>query len=250
MLSAFISALIPMLAGAQLILTLVLMKGEICPGQRGRIHRLLPVLALMWASAATEQPLALLVTAFIAWFYSQVKTGKTRDSGPLPVLWLADVAALVLVIMAIMKMPDWVGGSVICISTVLLGAIGAHLLLVMAKSRLQAFHKLLPAVGVLAAMLTTICIVPFAYGLSDEQLALMTPSVLTHFTLLIVALLLWCWHLFSSATVNKMLLSLSCVLLISSMTGFNALYQQHQLDQPDADCSGQHDCVIQRPDSH
>ncbi|WP_139281537.1 hypothetical protein [Vibrio aerogenes] len=237
-------------------MTLVLMKGEICPGQRGRIHRLFPVLALLWASVAVQHLLAMVVTALIAGLYTRVKTGKTRDSGPLMLLWLADMAALVLVIMTIVGMPDWIGGVVIAFSTILSGAISAHLLLVMAKSRLQAFHKLLPAVGVLAAMMITVCIVPFTYGLSDEQLSIMTSSVLIYFSLMIAGLLLWCWHLFLSSTVSRVLLALSCLLLLSSMTGFNSLYQhnsqnQHiQLSQQSLNCPAhQPDCVIQRPDS-
>ena len=32
----------PMLFGAQALLTLLLIKGDICPGQRGRLHKMLP----------------------------------------------------------------------------------------------------------------------------------------------------------------------------------------------------------------
>lgn len=73
----------PMLLGAQLILTLILVKGDICPGQRGRIHKVLPVLAIMWLAVASLKIEAMMVVFAIAYFYSQV---QTKNSGTRPIV--------------------------------------------------------------------------------------------------------------------------------------------------------------------
>ncbi len=79
-----------MLLGAQIILTLVLVKGEICPGQRGRIHKVLPAIGVLWLAVASVKIEAFMIVAAIFYFYSQVQTKKTRDEGPLWVLYLAN----------------------------------------------------------------------------------------------------------------------------------------------------------------
>lgn len=54
-------------------LTLVLVK-EICPGQRGRIHKVLPALAVLWLAVASIKIEAFLVVFALFYFYSQVQT--------------------------------------------------------------------------------------------------------------------------------------------------------------------------------
>ena len=61
----------PMLLGAQLILTLILVKGDICPGQRGRIHKMLPAIGVLWLAVASLRIEAFLVVFAIFYFYSQ-----------------------------------------------------------------------------------------------------------------------------------------------------------------------------------
>ena len=84
----------PMLLGAQLILTLILVKGDICPGQRGRIHKMLPAIGVLWLAVASLRIEAFLIVFAIFYFYSQVQTKKTRDSGPIWVMYLACGLAL------------------------------------------------------------------------------------------------------------------------------------------------------------
>ncbi len=43
----------PMLFGAQALLTLLLIKGDICPGQRGRLHKMLPSIGILWLAVAS-----------------------------------------------------------------------------------------------------------------------------------------------------------------------------------------------------
>ena len=63
----------PMLLGAQLILTLILVKGNICPGQRGRIHKMLPAIGVLWLAVASLRIEAFLIVFAIFYFYSQVQ---------------------------------------------------------------------------------------------------------------------------------------------------------------------------------
>ncbi|MDM7484535.1 MAG: hypothetical protein P3W98_005180, partial [Vibrio metschnikovii] len=79
MLYSLLSVMAPMLLGAQVLLTLVLVKGDICPGQRGRIHKVLPVLAILWVAVASLKVEAFLVVFALLYFYSQVQTKKTRQ---------------------------------------------------------------------------------------------------------------------------------------------------------------------------
>ncbi len=107
MVQFLLSSFAPMLLGAQLVLTLVLVKGDICPGQRGRIHKLLPAIGLMWMAVSSIEIAAFLVVFAIFYFYSKVQTGKTRDAGPLWVLYLADGLAVSFVAIQAMKQPMW-----------------------------------------------------------------------------------------------------------------------------------------------
>ncbi len=79
MLYSLLSVMAPMLLGAQVLLTLVLVKGDICPGQRGRIHKVLPVLAILWVAVASLKVEAFLVVFALLYFYSQVQTKKNTS---------------------------------------------------------------------------------------------------------------------------------------------------------------------------
>ncbi|USP15006.1 hypothetical protein [Vibrio gazogenes] len=224
MLNAFIAVLLPMTAGSQFILTLVLTRGEICPGQRGRIHRILPLLLVLWLLVASQHLYTLLNVALIGYFYSQVKTGKTRQEGPLKILYLANGVAGLTMFFAILTAPNWVAAVTLILSCLLLGAIAAHWLLTVARTRLQAFHRLLPIAGILAAMLLTLCIVPLAANMDPIQLHNVLHSILLSFSLLVVAVIIWSWHLLMAKSADKVQLGISCVVLLTSMTGFHLLY--------------------------
>ncbi len=72
MVQQLLTVFAPMLLGAQLILTLILVKGDIGPGQRGRIHKVLPPIAIMWLAVASLRIEAMMIVFAIAYFYSQV----------------------------------------------------------------------------------------------------------------------------------------------------------------------------------
>ncbi len=102
MIQSVLNLFVPMLLGTQLILFSVLYKGQICPGQRGRIHRLIPGIGLLWLSVVSTQLYAFLVAACLFHFYSRVTKGKTKDKGPLWSLALASILAFGLLVMQLL----------------------------------------------------------------------------------------------------------------------------------------------------
>ncbi|MGF1685467.1 hypothetical protein L4C36_02065 [Photobacterium japonica] len=207
--------LIPALLGAQLVLTMVLTKGEICPGQRGRVHKTLPILLVGWLIATIFQPLAVLPLLALAYFTMKVKTGKTRDAGPLNVFYAADGLAAVVWLMtaASLSLPV----AVLSLMAIpLFGALLAHLLLTQARTRLQAFHRLLPFAGVASAILSVLCLLWVAMQLGDAQAQAMVGTMIAALVCLVAALLVWAMHLLSAKTVNRWQLLAAAVLLVGS----------------------------------
>lgn len=95
-----------MLLGAQIILTMILVKGDICPGQRGRLHKVLPSIGVLWLAVASIKIEAFLVVFAIFYFYSRVQTTKTRNEGPLWVLYLVNGLSLAYVGILIGEAPS------------------------------------------------------------------------------------------------------------------------------------------------
>lgn len=213
-----------MLLGAQIILTLVLVKGDICPGQRGRIHKVLPAVAVLWLAVASVKIEAFMIVAAIFYFYSQVQTKKTRDSGPMWVLYLANGLAVAYVAILMGQAHNWSAALSLLTMVALLGAMFGHLLMTIARTRLQAFHRILPVAGILSAMLTTLCIVPYAYSLSADNLNAMTQPLLISFALMVAGIIVWSWHIMMSKAIDKVQLAVAQVMILASATGFHGLY--------------------------
>ncbi|OIQ26649.1 hypothetical protein [uncultured Vibrio sp.] len=207
-----------MLLGAQLVLTIILLKGDICPGQRGRIHKTFPVIGVLWLAVASLKIEAFLVVFAIFYFYSQVKTGKTRDSGPVWLLYLANGLALSFVGIQISMQATIAQSLAYFVLVFLLGASFSHLLLTVARTRLQAFHKVLPVTGVVASMAFVISVLIALVGVDDAQLELMLTPLVVVFALLIMGVASSCWHLITSKAINKVPLVVSLLLLLSSAT--------------------------------
>ncbi|MDA0154176.1 hypothetical protein OH460_17780 [Vibrio sp. Makdt] len=214
----------PMLLGAQLILTLILVKGDICPGQRGRIHKMLPAIGVLWLAVASVKIEAFLVVFAIFYFYSQVQTKKTRDSGPIWVMYLACGLALSYVAIQAFEQPTVVGIITTLLLVVLLGAAFAHLLLTIARTRLQAFHRVLPVVGVLTGMLVVLATVVNVYSLSEAQLEPVISALLFSFALLISSIVVWCWHLLFVKTAEKVQLTVSLLMLLAAVVGLTPIW--------------------------
>jgi len=215
MFTGYLTFLIPALLGAQLILTLVLTKGEICPGQRGRVHKTLPVILVGWVLAVGSHPVSLLPLLTLGYFTFKVKTGKTRDSGPLSVLYSADLLAVLswLMLLPTMSYPQ-IGLSLMAVA--LFGASLAHLLLTQARTRLQAFHRLLPFIGFASAIVSVLLMLWLLLGLDESTVQSMTADVVGSLVLLVLSLLIWAGHILLSKTVNRWQLLAASVLLAAS----------------------------------
>ena len=224
MLYSLLNVMAAMLLGAQVLLTLVLVKGDLCPGQRGRIHKVLPVLAILWLAVASLKIEAFLVVFALIYFYSQVQTKKTRQEGPLWALYLANGLALAFVAVLAADALSWSGSLSLISQVFLLGAILGHLLLVQARSRLQAFHRLLPVLGIVSAMLMTLCLVPYTYQLDQAALSQLMQPLLLSFSSLIIGILVWSWHLLLVKPVAKGQLLLAQCLVLVAAAGFHHLY--------------------------
>ena len=208
--------LIPALLGAQLILTLVLTKGEICPGQRGRVHKTLPVLLLGWLVVALAQPYAFLPLAALGYFTLKVKTGKTRDAGPLNVFYAANVLAF-LVWFSLLPTLTLPVAVLSLVSIALFGSLVAHILLTQARTRLQAFHRLLPFAGFISAMVSVLCLLWLSSLFDEGQLASLTTNVVASLVLLVAGLLVWSMHLLTGKTVNRWQLVAAAGILVLSV---------------------------------
>lgn len=214
----------PMLLGAQLILTLILVKGDICPGQRGRIHKMLPAIGVLWLAVASLRIEAFLIVFAIFYFYSQVQTKKTRDSGPIWVMYLACGLALSYVAIQASEQVNPVGIITTVLLVALLGASFGHLLLTIARTRLQAFHRVLPVVGVLSGMLVVLATVINVYSLSEAQLEPVISTLLFSFALLISSIVVWCWHLLFAKTPEKVQLTIALLMLLASVIGLTPVW--------------------------
>lgn len=215
----------PMLLGTQLVLLLVLVKGDICPGQRGRIHKQLPIIALGWLGLGfLYWPLAL-VGVLILVFFSQVKVSKTRDSGPIWLLYFA-IAAASLFNIQLMLAGDWGNMLFMLTTVVILGASLSHFLLLLARTRLQAFHRLLPIAVIIGAILITVVVLLQAFQYSMSYVDQIIVPLMVCFMSLIASVVFSSWHLFTQQTIQKTQPFCGLAVCLTSLLGFSALLFQ------------------------
>ena len=110
---------------------------------------------------------------------------------------------------------------------VLLGSAFAHLMLLRARHRLQAFNLLLPLAGLLAAMLSLIWLAVLVSGQDNGAgLDALIPGVLTQAGLLIAALLLWFSPIYRQQETAPVVLSVTlCGLIIAQIAATSVLHQ-------------------------
>ncbi len=97
------------------------------------------------------------------------------------------------------------------------------MLLVIARSRLQAFHRILPVTGVVSGMVMALTVLGFVYGLTDEALKTILPTLLISLALMITGIVIWCWHLFMDKEVSKGQLGVALGVILISMTSYGGL---------------------------
>ncbi|GMQ46080.1 hypothetical protein [Vibrio sp. 10N] len=224
MITAVLTLLAPALAVAMLVLTLILAKGDICPGQRGRIHKLIPAIGILWLAIASLRIEAFLVVFSLFYFYSKVQTGKTREKGPFWALHLANGMASTFSLILVAQQPNLAQSLSLACAGLLLGAVFAHLLLTIAKTRLQAFHRILPVSGVVFAMLLALSFVFNAYQWDQKIVAEYTPAVIISLFMLMLGVVIWSWHIIRHQTPAKGQLAVAFLSLLVTNVGLLQLY--------------------------
>ncbi|MGF1726976.1 hypothetical protein [Photobacterium nomapromontoriensis] len=179
------------------------------------MHKTLPVLLIGWLLATVAQPLAVLPLVALGYFTMKVKTGKTRDAGPVKVLFAADGLGFV-VWLAMLPQLTLPVAALSAIAIGLLGGLLAHILLTHARTRLQAFHRLLPFAGFASAMLSVLCLLWLTSQYDEVQVQAMTSTIIGALVLMVCALLVWAMHLLTNKTVNRWQLMIAGGLLIGS----------------------------------
>jgi hypothetical protein len=214
MIEQFLVLLAASLLGAQLIISLVLVKGDICPGQRGRIHKTLPVLCFLWLAVCWQYPYALNIPIILGYFFSQVQTRKTKEQGPLWIFHLTNLFSFAIWMFQVFSNDVIASKLVSLVGLFLLGGILGHCFLTQAKTRLQAFHRLLPIAGVISAILLSLVVLyemnSIPFQANDK---LVVNQFLASFLLLIVGVLTWCLHLLTSRKISLIQLLIACCIL-------------------------------------
>lgn len=223
MFESVLSLFAPMLVGTLSILTIILIKGEICPGQRGRLHKLLPAVGLLWLAVTSIHIEAFIISATIIYFFSQVQTGKTREIGPVWVLYLANLFGWLFLAYTIYEVALFTSAISWLSLVVLLGAVFSHLLLLVARCRLVAFHRLLPIAGMLSGILLVLSLAFQVMQMSPSQLEGLEFTILAGLALLVFGLLVWPLHIVTNKTPSKWQLSVSFTLLLLSGFSFYPL---------------------------
>lgn len=222
-----------MALGALIALGLVLWRGDLCPGQRSRITTqifsvwVITALSLMLAVEAKAADwliwsggAALILGVVLSLAQSRLE-GKRAI--PATLFWLPAVPLLVYGI-GLLQIQGWLGGL---LQMVLLGAAFAHLMLLRARHRLQAFNTLLPLAGLVAAILSLLWLAVLVGGQgSGAGLDALIPGVLTQAALLIAALLLWFSPLYRQQETAPVVVSTAlCGLIIAQIAATSVLHQ-------------------------
>ncbi|PKF49657.1 hypothetical protein [Enterovibrio nigricans] len=212
MIDVFSSVILSGVLGAQLILTLVLLKGDICPGQRGRLHKVFWFLVVGWGAITPLFSFAALPFISLGIFSLRSKTGKTKLSGPIPLLHLSNAFGVLALVVAMFQSP--LGLSLLMLfQVVLVGAVTAHLLLIRARSRLQAFHRILPVIGVISAMLMAAVLAVLGSANATDA---MVQHIVVCMGLALTGILIWVSHLFRQVVPTLLPVFMAYVLLFSA----------------------------------
>ena len=142
-----------MALGALIALGIVLWRGDLCPGQRSRITN---QLFSIWVITGLSLMLGIEagVTGWLIWCGGAalilgivLSLAQSRLEGkraiPASLLWLPAMP-LALYGLGLLQIQGWLNGA---LQMVLLGSAFAHLMLLRARHRLQAFNLLLPLAG-------------------------------------------------------------------------------------------------------
>ncbi|SQD79355.1 hypothetical protein [Moritella yayanosii] len=208
---------------AACFLALVLTKGEICPGQRKRItENMISVwavlaLGLMIGVEVYATTLTLIVggiAVFIGIMQNLIQS-RLQGKRSIPSTWLRLPIALAVItgLLVLWQQQQ----ALLLLEAVLLGAVFAHVILLRAKHRLQAFNVILPVVGIASSVLLMVGLLVVASMHADSSnMMVIQEFVIYRAVILLLALAVWTIPLYTKQEYSPNLVSLTTVLLLFS----------------------------------
>lgn len=156
---------------AQLLSLLVFYKGEICPGQRGRLIKANCAVALYWAvwlvisllpnhHATLANVMSVCGLSVVYFIWKQPQAEKIRNSFLLMAALVAGLGVLSY-LMIFTVLPAAAFAAYNPLAPLLAGVILANLILVIARSRLQGFIALLPLAMIILLALNALAMFVF-----------------------------------------------------------------------------------------
>jgi len=225
--TSFYNIVVPILGLAPVfslaIICLILKYGQLCPGQHSRIQgELITIWTVVFVSimmaVETQLPLFVLIVGVIGGVYGMLLSiwqGKLPNKRAIPDAAIYG-ALFPLGIYAVGVLYHQQNFFII-LPTIVTGSVLAQLLLVKAKHRLEAFNRILPAVGV---AISVISLGILAYLLLSQPdmaiLEFLLNNLYWFFGFLIVGLILWLLPLFSGDAQSYTLLGVATFLILIS----------------------------------
>lgn len=208
---------------AACFLALVLTKGEVCPGQRKRItENMVSVwavlaLGLMIGVEVYATTLTLVIggmAVFIGIMQNLIQS-RLQGKRSIPSTWLRLPIALAVItgLLVLWQQQQ----ALLLLEAVLLGAAFAHVILLRAKHRLQAFNVILPVVGIASSVLLMVGLLVVASMHADSSnMMVIQEFVIYRAVILLLALAVWTIPLYTKQEYSPNLVSLTTVLLLFS----------------------------------
>lgn len=174
---------------AQLISLLVFYRGEICPGQRGRLIKVNMTFAIYWAvwllisllqnNHTLTNVMSVCGLSVVYFIWKQPKTEKIRNSFLLMAALIAGLGCLsYLMIFTVLPASDFAEYNPF--APILSGVILANLALVIARNRLQGFIALLPLAMIILLALNALAMFFIFYFLNGMESAVNSDSVFAY----------------------------------------------------------------------
>ena len=208
---------------AACFLALVLTKGEVCPGQRKRItENMISVwavlaLGLMIGVEVYATTLTLVIggmAVFIGIMQNLIQS-RLQGKRAIPSTWLRLPIALAVItgLLVLWQQQQ----ALLLLEAVLLGAAFAHVILLRAKHRLQAFNVILPVVGIASSVLLMVGLLVVASMHADSSnMMVIQEFVIYRAVILLLALAVWTIPLYTKQEYSPNIVSLTTVLLLFS----------------------------------
>ena len=208
---------------AACFLALVLTKGEVCPGQRKRItENMVSVwavlaLGLMIGVEVYATTLTLVIggmAVFIGIMQNLIQS-RLQGKRSIPSTWLRLPIALAVItgLLVLWQQQQ----ALLLLEAVLLGAAFAHVILLRAKHRLQAFNVILPVVGIASSVLLMVGLLVVASMHADSSnMMVIQEFVIYRAVILLLALAVWTIPLYTKQEYSPNIVSLTTVLLLFS----------------------------------